>query len=108
MSGRPLQAHPRRVRVLAVVAGGAALLFLLAVAGVQVALALAPAVLLLAILAWGHYPAEELIARWARRRMRRGAAHPVRWHWGLAPRRFYFTAVVPGTPLPRPPVLRAV
>lgn len=97
-----------RARVLAVAAGGAALLLLLLVAGVQVALALAPAVLLMAVLAWGRYPAEALLARWARRRLRPAAAHPPRSHWGSAPGGFSFASVVPGTPLRGPPVLHVV
>lgn len=108
MGGHPLRAATRRIRVLTVVAGVAALLLLVAVAGVQVALALAPAVLLLAVLAWGHYPAEDLLARWARRGLRRGVGHVVRAHWGTAPGGFLATVFVPGVPLRGPPVIRVV
>lgn len=108
MRARALHARPRRTRVLTVIAGVAALLLLLAAAGVQVALALAPAVLLLVVLAWGHYPAEDLIARWAGHGLHRRVAHAARPHWGPAPAGFAATAFAASTPLRGPPVLRVV
>ncbi len=95
-------------RALSVVACLSVLPLLLAVVGVQVTLALAPAVLLLVALAWGYYPAEALIARWARRGLRRGIARVVRAHWGSAPGGFLAAVFVPGVPLRGPPVLRVV
>ncbi len=108
MGGHPLRAATRRIRVLTAASSVAALLVLLLVAGVQVALALAPAVLLLAVLAWGHYPAEDLIARWAGRGLRRHAAHAHRPHWGSAPAGFTAAPFTASAPLRGPPVLRVV